>query len=250
MKEVVRARTSGVITNMFITVGQEVKKGQVLGHTYLVDTKYKLDQARLAWENNATLRALEAHADAWSVTREETKAKLRKREVAESRLDWAMHMERFHRSNYEAKLEQQEVNRLHVTYWEKQYEDCFITAPADGVVTTLNKDVGDAVGMAAHVCTIINEESFVVPVPVSAELAKMVSVGSNLPLRTSHDKQLTTGKVESIDRDPNDPKGKVIKVILGPEEVTSSQLPEVAGITFDVLLGRKSEKSGKTRRSL
>lgn len=234
--EKVRSAAPGTIMEVLVKVGDPVKKGQVLAHTELSATKYQLDMARLALENNATINAMQGQADAWTVTREETEEALRKRKVAESRVEWANGMEKFFRGSYEAQLEQKKIQRIQYEYWQEQYEAHFFRAPVDGVVTELLLDVGKPVGLATHVFTVGNEESYMIPVSVPAELASAVAPDGTLPVRASNGKHVGRGLVDSITDDPKSPGKKIIKLLLNEREFPAETGDNFSGMKFDVLL--------------
>lgn len=236
VSEQVRAGAPGIIVKIFVKAGDEVKKGQILGHTDLAATKYQLDVARHAMENDAAVRAAQAHADAWAATREETQEALRKRKVDESRLEWASGMERFHRGNYEEQVERKKLQRIQYEYWKDQYESRFFKAPADGVVTQVLLDVGKPVNHATHVFTVGNKNAFIAPLTVPAALAAAISNNSLLPVRATNGLHVTNAVVDSIADDPKKPGFKIIRLLVNrsdfPQE-TGSNLP---GTKFDVLL--------------
>jgi len=234
--EKVRSAAPGTLMEVLVKVGDTVKKGQVLAHTELAATKYQLDMARVALENNATINAMQGQADAWTVTREETEEALRKRQVEKSRVEWAAGMEKFFRGSYEAQLEQKKVQRIQYEYWKEQYEAHFFRASVDGVVSEVLLDVGMPVGLATHVFTVGNEESYMIPVSVPAELASEVAPDGTLPVRASNGKHVGRGLVDSIMDDPKSPGKKIIKLLLNEREFPTETRDNFSGMKFDVLL--------------
>ncbi|MEO8616698.1 MAG: biotin/lipoyl-binding protein, partial [Luteolibacter sp.] len=69
--EKVRANAPGVVVEIFVKVGDFVRKGDILGHTELDATKLQLDLAKRALDSKANVDAAQGQAEAWSVTREE-----------------------------------------------------------------------------------------------------------------------------------------------------------------------------------
>ena len=234
--EAVRATAPGTLVRVLVKPGDIVKKGQLLGHTELANTKLQLDLARQALENNASLMAMQAQADAWAATREETEEAVRRRQAEETRLDWAMDMEKFHRSNYEAQLEQKKVQRIQYEYWKEQYEARFLRAPVDGVVTQVLVELGKQIGYAAHVFTISNEHAYAVPVSVPAELARGVANESTLHVRSSKGHHLARALVDRVMDDPASPGRKIIRLLLNESDFPAGMRPTLSGMTFDVLI--------------
>jgi biotin carboxyl carrier protein len=239
--EKVRSAAPGTLVAILVKSGDNVKKGQTLGHTELAATKYQLDLARHALENTAPLAASEGQSDAWRATREETEEAVRKRKVEKSRLEWAVGMEKFHRSNYEAQLEQKKIQRIQFEYWQEQYEARFLRAPVDGVVTEVLLEPGKTVGYATHVFTVSNEQSYVVPVSVPAKLVRWVLANSMLPIRSTQSREVTRGRVDSISDDPSAPGNKIIRLLVSETDMPPGARANPAGMTFDVLLPQEPQ---------
>ncbi len=237
--EKVRAGAPGVMTEVYVRVGDPVKKGQILGHTELAATEYQLNLARQALANNASIHAMQGQADAWTATREETEAALRKRTVEKSRLEWASGMEKFFRGNYQAQLEQKKVQRIQFEYWKEQYESRFFRSPVDGVVTEVLLEVGKSVNYATHVFTVGNEESYLIPLTLPAELAAGLAPNDLLPVRASTGKHVARGTVDSVTDDPKSPGSKIIKLLVSDDDFPGGT--RLAGTKFDVLLPHPAE---------
>jgi multidrug resistance efflux pump len=193
-------------------------------------------------ENKAALRAFKALAEAWTATREETQEAVRKRTASDARLQWATNMERYHQGNYEAQLEQKKIQRLNYEYWQQQYESRFFKSPVDGVVTEVLLDVGKKVDYGTHVFSVGNEDSYVVPVELPAELAATLSTGAGLPVRSVNGGDVVRGLVEEILDNPRKAGGKIVKLLLHRSDFTSDGGSNLAGTRFDVLL----PQSGKS----
>ena len=220
-----------------------MKKGQVLGNMELATTKYQLDLARQTMENKAALRAFKALAEAWTATREETEQAVRRRTASDARLQWASNMERYHQGNYEAQLEQKKIQRIQYEYWQQQYEARFFKAPVDGVVTEVPLDVGKKVDYGTHVFSVGNEECYVVPVELPAELAATVSAGAGLPVRAVNGGDVARGLVNEILDNPKKAGGKIIRLLLRRSDFPSESGSNLAGAKFDVLLPQSAKST-------
>jgi len=241
--EKVRAHAPGVLMEVFVKMGDPVKKGQILGHLELAATKYQLDLARLTIENNTKIKALEGQADAWTATREEAEEGLRKRRVDKSRVEWATGMEKFFRGNYEAQLEQKKVERVQYEYWKQQYESRFFRAPTDGMVSEILLEIGKPVTFGSHVFTIGNEHSYMIPVSVPAEYASEIFSSGSLPIRNAQDKHVSRGLVDSVMDDPKTPGQKIIKLRIDESDFPSAISANLTGKKFDVLLPQATRKT-------
>ncbi|HSP42203.1 MAG TPA: HlyD family efflux transporter periplasmic adaptor subunit [Luteolibacter sp.] len=235
VEEKVRLGAPGTLVAMFVEVGDAVQKGQLLGHTELEASKFQLDLARHALENLAPLKAAEGQAEAAVATRAETEEAVRKRTAAETRLDWAIGMEKFHRSNYEAKLEQKKLERIQFDYWTRQYEARFLRAPVDGVVTEVAAEMGRPLGHSAHVFTIGNDECYMIPVSLPAELAGNVTKSTRLPVRATSNGHVARGVVNEVSDDPSSPGKKLIRLLLNLHDFPPQMASNLAGMKFDVL---------------
>ena len=236
VSEKVRAGAPGVLVEVFVRVGETVKKGQVLGLTELAATKYQLDLASEALASESALQAAKGHADAWMATRIETEDALRKRKVEKTRLDWATGMEQFISGQYEAQVEQKKVQRIQYEYWKEQYEARFFRAPVDGVVTEVLLDVGKPVTYATHVFTIANEKSYMVPVTVPEEYAASAALNTTLPIRLSNGRHVARGLVDRVEDDPKAPGKKIITLLVNEKEFPTPTSGNLSGAKFDVLL--------------
>ena len=237
--EKVCSAAPGTLVAILVKPGDAVKKGQLLGHTELAPTKYQLDLARHALENMAPLSAAEGQANASRATREETEEAVRRRTVEKSRLEWAIGMEKFHQSNYEAQLEQKKIQRIQYEYWQAQYEARFMRAPVDGIVTMVLLDTGKTIGYATHVFTVSNKKSYMIPVSVPAKFVHWVLANSILPIRSTQSREVTRGKVDSIIDDPSLPGNKIIRMLVSETDMPTNANP--AGTTFDVLLPQEPQ---------
>lgn len=246
----VRAAFPGTMMELYVKVGDEVKKGQVLGHTELAATKYQLDLALFAMQHNASVKATAGQAAAWTATREETEEAVRKHKMEKSRLEWASGMEKFYRGAYEAQVEQTEVERINYEYWQSQYEGRFFRAPMDGVVSQVLVDIGKQVSYGTHAFTIENEDLYVIPVSVPAALAENVTVKGKLPIRSSANGQVMNGTVESIEDDPSAPANKKVRLLVSEKDTLSGDHPNLTGTKFDVLLPQTGGKTPANSRTI
>lgn len=241
VEEKVRLGAPGTLVAMFVQVGDSVRKGQLLGHTELEATKYQLDLARHALENLAPLKAAEGQAEAATATRVETEIAVRKRTAADTRLDWAIAMEKFHRSNHEARVEQKKLERIQFDYWTRQYEARFLRAPLDGVVTQVTAEIGRPLAQAAHVLTIGNDECYMIPVSLPAELAGNVTKSTRLPVRSTTNGHVARGVVNTVSDDPATPGKKLIRLLLNLDDFPPQMASNLTGMKFDVLFPQSGQ---------
>jgi biotin carboxyl carrier protein len=243
--EKVRSGTQGVMFAVFVKPGDAVRKGQLLGHTELDATKLQLDLAKHTMISKANVEAAEGQAEAWKVAREETEEAVRRRKMEESRLDWAIAMEKFHRGNYEVQLDAETTQEIQFEYWKDQYEKRFFRAPLDGVVSEVLVDVGKPVTFATHVFTVSNDSTYALPVTVPAQIAEAAVPDQTLPVRSSDGKSVSRAKVDSVTDDPGTAGAKIIKLLVKAADFPATIRPKLKGMKFDVLLPVASRDSGE-----
>lgn len=221
---------------MFVKPGDPVRKGQILGHTELNDIKLQYDLAKQSLESEAALNAAKGHADAWTINREETEVAVRKRNAEKSRLEWATAMEKMYQATHKTQTELKITQQIQYDYWKREYENRFLIAPVDGVVSEVLLEVGKNVNFATHVFTINDEHSYSLPVSVPAPLAATVNLNDRLPIRSTTDQSVTKAKVESITDDPQSVGMKIIRLLVPAADFPASNRLQLSGKKFDVLL--------------
>jgi len=243
--EKVRSSTQGVMFAVFVKAGEPVRKGQLLGHTELDATRLQLDLARQTMENKSNVESARNQAEAWTVAREETEEAVRKREVKESRLNWALAMEKMYQSNYETQLDAEETQRIQFEYWKKQYDSRFFRAPVDGIVSEVLVEPGKPVNFASHLFTISNETTYALPVSVPAELAESAIPNETLPVRSADGKSVSRALVDSVIDDPRTTGRKIVKLLLKAADLPSATRANLRGMKFDVLLPQLAQETGR-----
>lgn len=241
--EKVRSATQGVMCAVFVKTGDTVKKGQLLGHTELDATKLQLDLARHTMTSKANVDAAQGQAEAWTVTREETEDAVRHRKMEETRLEWAIAMEKMYRANYEQQLDAENTQQIQYDYWKDQYEKRFFRAPVDGVVSEVLVEVGKPVNFATHVFTIRNDNTYAIPVAVPAPLAEAAVPDETLPVRSADGKAVSRARVDSVVDDPREAGRKIVRLLVKAADLPAATRANLMGMKFDVLLPQAARES-------
>lgn len=241
--EKVRSGTQGVMFSVFVKPGEIVRKGQVLGHTELDATKLQLDLARNAMESKANVEAAQSQAEAWTVAREETEESVRRRKMQDSRLEWALAMEKMYRANYELQLDTENTQQIQYDYWKEQYDKRFFRAPVDGVVSEVLVEAGKPVNFATHVFTISNENTYALPVNVPSQIADAAVPNKTLPVRSADGKSVSRALVDSVMDDPCAAGRKIIKLLVKAADFPVATRTKLIGMKFDVLLPQVAQDS-------
>lgn len=232
--ETVRSKCAGTVMAVFVKEGDQVSKGQVLGHVELEKAKLDYDVARLAMESKANVKASENQANAWKVNREEVEEAVKKRKMDSTRLDWAIAMEGMYRASYEAQLDVEKNQELQYEYCKEQYEMRFFRAGVDGVVTKVRTGPGAKVNPAEHLFTVSQSGSLVVPVKVPAEIAERAAAGDMLPVRIAGGKIIRYARVDEKSADPMGTGGKVLRLLVDAADFPAAMRKELPGKKFDV----------------
>jgi multidrug efflux pump subunit AcrA (membrane-fusion protein) len=233
--EKVRSGSQGVMIAVFAKVGDTVKKGQILGHTELDATKLQLDLAEQALTAKATVESAKMQAEAWTVARQETAYAVRRRKMEESRLDWAIAMEKMYQANYENQLDAEKTQEIQHAYWKDQYEKRFFRAPVDGTVSEVLVEVGKPVNLAAHAFTISNETTYALPVTVPDQVADAATSNKTLPVRAADGKSVARAWIDSVIDDPRTAGRKVIKLLVKSADFPAGTRDKLRGMKFEVL---------------
>ena len=232
----VRSETQGVMVEVSVNVGDPVRRDQILGHLELDATKLQLDLAQHAMESTGNVEAARKQAEAWTVTREETAEAVRKREMKQSRLNWASAMEQMYDGNHAAQIETKKAQVIQYEYWKQQYEKRFLRTPVDGIVSEVLVEPGKAVNFATHVFTISNDDDYFISVPVPAPLAAAAVVKSMLPVRSVDGKSVSHAKVDGVTDDLHTTGGKILRLLVHASDFPALIRAKFKGMTFDVLL--------------
>ena len=241
----VRSAAPGTVMEVFVKVGDTVKKGQVLGHTELDATKLQLDLAEHALLDKSNVDSTEGQAEAWKVTREETEDAVRRHKAEKSRLKWALGMEKMFRGTYEAQVSAEGVQQIQYDYWKAQYEKRFFRAPVDGVVSAVLAEVGKAVSYATPVFTIDNDDTYAVPVSVPAPLVNAAVSHGWLTVRSADGKTVSRAMVDSVTDDPAGADRKIIKLLIHAVDLPVLARENLTGMKFDVLLPQVAQAASR-----
>lgn len=234
--EKVRAGSPGTMMAVFVKPGDVVRKGQLLGHTELDNTKLQLDLAKHALLSKSNVEAARNQADAWTVNREETEEAVRRRKMENSRLEWASSMEKMYQANYEVQLDAESTQQIQYDYWKDQYEKRFFRSPVEGVVSEVLVDIGKPVSYGTHVFTIANEGTYSLPVRVPASVADAVASEKSVPVRSSLGKSVCDARVDSVADDPRENGMKIVRLLVKAADLPISIRSKLGGMKFDVLL--------------
>jgi biotin carboxyl carrier protein len=241
--EKVRSACQGVMFALYVKPGEAVTKDQLLGNAELDATKLQLDLAKQTMEAKANVDAAKGQSDAWAVTREETEQAVRRRKAEQSRLDWAVAMEKMHRGNYEQQLDAESIQQIQHEYWKDQYDKRFFRSPVEGVVTDVLVDVAKPITFGTHLFTISNDSSYFLPVSVPAEIADAASPNETVPVRSSDGKSVSNAVVDSVSDDPREAGHKIIRLLVKAADFPAAARAGLKGMKFDVLLPQLAQKS-------
>lgn len=248
--ELVRAEAQGVMVDVFVNVGDLVKKGQLLGHTELDATKLQLNLAKSTLEAKGNVTAAEGQAEAWTVVREETEVAVHKRNAEKTRLAWASAMEKMYQGTYDIQLDAEKTQLIQYMYWKDQYEKRFFRSPVDGVVSEVRVEPGKTVNIATHAFTIRNDNLFSIPVTVPEDIARTAASGDSLPVRPTTINFSTRALVDSVSNSPVKAGDKVLRLLIPTTVFPAAIRSKLSGMKFEVLFPLATEgKAASTSRA-
>ncbi len=245
LREVVRTSAQGTLVALFVKPGEKVRRGQLLGHLDLEETRWKRDLARQAFESKAAVEAAKRNAEAWRISREEARLAVRKREAERTRLEWATAMEAVHQAHYEAALETKDQQRIQFEHWQSQYAKRFLYAPTDGVVSDIRVEPGTKLTEAAMVLTISDDDAYSVPLSVPSAVADAARPGSVVSVRAPDRKSVGRARIERVSSDPRDAGSRIVHLSLRSSELPSAARSRIAGFRFEVLLPHPPAVAGR-----
>lgn len=234
--EKVRAQSQGVMMAVFVKPGDVVRKGQLLGHSELDNTKLQFDLAKHAWQSKSNVEAAKNQADAWSVNREETEEAVRRRKMEDTRLEWASAMEKMYQANYEVQLDTEATQQIQYDYWKDQYDKRFFRAPVDGVVTEVLVEVGKPANLGAHLFTVANDGTYSLPVRVPAPVAAAAASEKSVPVRSADGKSVGNAQVDSVADDPRESGMKIVRLLVKGADFPAAVRAKLSGMKFEVLM--------------
>ena len=184
-QSLVSARASGEVQSVAVREGESVGKGQTLAELVATTYQAQYDQARA------------------NVSSAEQTLKLAQQDYTNN--------EELYRSGFIAKmaLQKLEVNlqsaRSNLTnaqqtlvIAQRNLSETRITAPISGVIAVRKINPGETVGMGSVLFSIVNESSFEVSAPISAEQVGQIAIGQTVQLHTPGMTDAFTGTVERI----------------------------------------------------
>jgi len=235
--EKVRANRPGTVVELFVKVGDTVKKGQMLGHTELYSAKLAKDLAEANVDKNTSVEEKFWQLRVWTIQREDTEEAVRKRQAPKSRLDWALAMEKIQQAQYDGQLQAKETQKRQYEYAVDEYEGRIFRAPVDGVVSEVPVELGKGVNYATHVATIKNDNLLIVPVTLPAALAEASAQVGTILVRTPNGKAMIPAVVDSMTDDPAAPKErKIARLFINKAELSSAPGQKPEGMKFDVFV--------------
>jgi multidrug efflux pump subunit AcrA (membrane-fusion protein) len=203
--EVIRTKRAGTVVALLVKPGDVVSKDQVLGHIELDAAKLSVDTARANLEATGTLDQMFWQYQALTVTRGEMEEAVRKRTAPKSRLQYALHMEKWAKAQLEAQQDLKKVQKINFEHYQNEYESRFFRAPIEGVVTEVKVAVGQVVGIGAVAFTVSNESRLSVPVAVPVPAAAAALQAGKLSLRAEPGQPTIWAKVAGGSGHPSTP---------------------------------------------
>lgn len=240
--EKIRSNRPGTVVEIYVKVGDTVKKGQILGHMELAGAKLNKELAEVSLDSKGALNTAYWQLEAWKITREETEDTVKKRQAPKSRLDWALSMEKFFDAQYTTQQEAKKVAKIMLDYHAQEYEERFFRATVDGIVTELPVVLGQGVNFATHVATISNDTQLSVPVTMPASLAESAMRAGTVLVRSPNGRSMIRAIVDSLVDDPAAPgERKIVRLLINDADIPTVAGQKTDGMKFDVFVPKDSD---------
>ncbi len=181
----VSARASGEVQSVAVREGQAVSKGQTLAELVATTYQAQYDQARanVASAEQSLNLAQKDYQNNEELYRSGFIAKM-----ALQRLEVALQNARSTLTNAQQTL----------VIAQRNLAETRINAPISGVIAARKINPGETVGTGSVLFSIVNEDSFEVSAPISAEQVGQIAIGQTVQLRTPGVIDAFTGTVERI----------------------------------------------------
>ena len=238
-EEVVRMAAQGTIEEVFVQVGELVKKGQPLAHTDLYSTRLNLSIARTNYEATGTVDSnlnqfkqgelQHQHAD--DLYRQN------KNKTTSYQLEGAALQEGVWGGQYQAHLESKNTQKIQLDYWEDEYRRRIVVAPFEGIITEVLAKPGVGVNFGTHVFTIRKKGYYAISVTAPASLADSAAKIGNLMVQGPGGGPPIQALVNSVNDDLTAPgKNKILKLLINGNDIPLKKDANPAGMKFEVFI--------------
>lgn len=214
-------RTSGVLTNLNIKLGDQVKKGQLLA---------KLDnvQARLNYENAiSSQNSAESQMRTAKLSLDRTRALFEKGGSSLSDYEQAKNSYRTAQQSYQSAIRSAEIQKDQIQYG-------YLYAPSRGEIASVNNEVNENVSAGEAVATLNAGDEMEIMLGLPESVINQVHKSMPVTIQlTSLSNQVFKGKVSEVSPalDSNTATYPVTVVLSAPDEAVKSGMS--AKVTFD-----------------
>lgn len=202
---------SGILSQVKVQEGDRVGAGDVLAvlDYRLIAASLKVAEARK--NSNATIKSTRTELE---MQREKlaqfeklyAAGNARKDEVVRSRLD-----EKIAAANLERAQEQQLILKLEYQRIQAEIESRFIRSPLDGIVSTVNRDVGETVSTQSPFIRVVNVDQLKFITNAPLEAVSTLNVGEQVRVVLDGNAGEVTGIVEHV-AETVDPTSNTVKI--------------------------------------
>lgn len=175
-------QTSGTVKNVYVKLGDEVKKGQVLFEVDSANAQIQVRQAQGTYSSaQSTVETSRIQYEDLLKTLEQTQRMYKAGAVSQNELDTVQ-------SNVDKAKLQLETAEKNLEYnasaslanAQKQLSDTSVKAEISGIVSEINLTAGDVVSGQSPAMTLVNLNDLKVSFHVSEDVINLVAVGSKV----------------------------------------------------------------------
>ena len=207
-------QVSNRITRLYVDLGDEVKRGQLLAKIYDATFRDQLNQAR------AQLSQTEINLERDSTQLARQKRLLEIEAVSQSEYDIAL-------SNYRGSLAQYESAVALLTQAQENFNNTEVRSPVNGVVNSRNLAEGDIATSGQSIFEIANTTGYESRIFLPVQDWRDIRVGQEVSLRVSSEAEPTAKGVVSRKSPQLDPTTGLGEVVISLSEIGASIYPGV-----------------------
>ncbi len=209
------SEVNGKIIHLYKKLGDKVVKGERVASIDNRDIVLKISQAE------AAVKAAKAELDSREIIANSNNRLFTLNAISEKECKLSI-------AQYDAAKAQYEGAKADLETTRMELERSNFTAPFNGIVVSMNIEIGDFVSVGSRICSIVNNSRMKVTTGIPESQISQVEVGKELILVAKSDKSEFTGKISGIGFKPNEDKMNYpVEIIIDkPGRLFSGQVVE------------------------
>ena len=204
----IRAKESGVVFSVEISLGDEVNPGQILARLDHERQLHTYNTAKVRAENRSGIDIAEGDLMEKSANLTEMQNRFRRRQVSEAQVKQAEGQQKSSQGKYDQAKMFAELAKLEFELAERMLEKRFMRASIKGTVIEIAKAQGEKAAEGDIVITVADLSELSAGIPMSSESAAALSPNASMPVRLAGSNITRIARVQSITALPKGAKGE------------------------------------------